>query len=83
MLKLLTRREVLSLSLSRVQKHYIPLRQTSVVTSFVTVVSLCSPLSAPVAFHGCRSNQFMMEERPLSLEIECGLIYSSFSPWLV
>lgn len=71
------------LSLSRVRKHYIPLKQTSVATSFVTVISLCSPLSAPVAFHGCQSNQFMMEERPLSLEIECGLICSFLSPWLV
>ena len=76
-------KEILSLSLSRVRKHYIPLRQTSVVASFVTVISLGSPLSAPVAFHGCQSNQFTMEERPLSLETERGLICSSLSPWLV
>lgn len=56
-------------ALSRVEKQYIPLRPTSVSTFFVTVMSLCSPLTAPVAFHGCQSNQFMIEERPRSLEI--------------
>lgn len=80
-LKLLTERKLYMSP--RIQKHHISLRQSFHSNSFVTTTSFCGPLSVPVAFHGCQSNQFMMEERPLSLEILCVLICSSLSPWLV